>query len=101
GIGLGGIVTPDRLTQLMTRPLGVKGVTNPSEAGGAADSERLEDSRRNAPRTVLTFGRVVSLRDYEDFARGFSGIDKALAVPMWFGEKRGVFITVAGAGGAE
>ncbi|HEX5606794.1 MAG TPA: putative baseplate assembly protein [Candidatus Binatia bacterium] len=101
GIGLGGLVKADRLTQLMTRPLGVKGVTNPSDATGAADPEVFEDARRNAPRTILTFGRIVSLKDYEDFARGFSGIAKALATPLWFGEKRGVFITVAGSAGAE
>jgi len=101
GIGLGGLVKADQLTQLMTRPLGVKGVTNPLAANGAADREQLEEARRNAPLTVLTLGRVVSLRDYEDFARTFSGIDKALATWTWFGEKRGVFVTVAGPGGAE
>ena len=100
-IGLGGLVKADQLTQLMSRPLGVKGVTNPIAAAGAADPERVEDARRNAPLTVLTLGRVVSLRDYEDFAGAFSGIDKALATWIWFGEKRGVFVTVAGSKGAE
>ena len=101
GIGLGGLTKKDQLTQLMTRPLGVKGVTNPIAPAGAADREKLEDARRNAPLTVLTLDRVVSLRDYEDFARSFSGIDKALATWTWFGEKRGVFVTVAGSKGAE
>lgn len=101
GIGLGGLVKADQLTQLMTRPFGVKGVTNPLAANGAGDREQLEEARRNAPLTVLTLGRIVSLRDYEDFARTFSGIDKALATWTWFGEKRGVFVTIAGPGGAE
>ena len=101
GIGLGGLVKADLLTQLMTRPFGVKGVTNPLAASGAADREQLEEARRNAPLTVLTLGRIVSLQDYEDFARTFSGIDKALATWTWFGEKRGVFVTIAGPGGAE
>jgi hypothetical protein len=101
GIGLGGLVKADQLTQLMTRPFGVKGVTNPLAASGAADREQLEEARRNAPLTVLTLGRIVSLQDYEDFARTFSGIDKAFATWTWFGEKRGVFVTVAGPGGAE
>lgn len=101
GIGLGGVLKADRLTQLMTRPLGVKGVTNPVAATGAADPERRDEARRNAPLTVLTLGRVVSLQDYEDFARAFSGIDKALATWTWFGEKRGVFVTIAGSKGAE
>jgi predicted phage baseplate assembly protein len=100
GIGLGGLVKADRLTQLMTRPLGVKGVTNPLAATGGADPEQRDEARRNAPLTVLTFGRIVSLQDYEDFARAFSGIAKALATWTWFGEKRGVFVTVAGSKGA-
>lgn len=101
GIGLGGLVKANQLTQLLTRPLGVKDVTNPSVPDGAADAEKLAEARSNAPLTVLTLGRTVSLRDYEDFARAFSGIDKALATWTWFGEKRGVFVTVAGSQGAE
>ncbi|HSB10217.1 MAG TPA: putative baseplate assembly protein [Blastocatellia bacterium] len=101
GIGLGGLVRADQLTQLMTRPLGVKGVTNPLSPEGAADPEKLAEARRNAPLAVLTLGRVVSLKDYEDFARAFSGIDKALATWTWFGQKRGVFVTVSGSKGAE
>jgi hypothetical protein len=101
GIGLGGLVKADQLTQLMTRPLGVKSVTNPIAPSGAADPEILDEAKQNAPLTILTLGRVVSLRDYEDFARAFSGIGKALATSTWFGEARGVFVTVAGANGAD
>lgn len=101
GIGLGGVLKADRLTQLMTRPLGVKGVTNPVPATGAANPEARDEARRNAPLTVMTLGRIVSLQDYQDFARAFSGIDKALATWTWFGERRGVFVTVAGANGAK
>jgi len=101
GIGAAGLVSANQLTQLMTRPLGLKGVTNPSAASGAADPEKLQDARRNAPLTILTLGRIVSLQDYQDFARAFSGIDKALATPVQFGEKTGVFVSVAGTAGAE
>jgi hypothetical protein len=100
GIGLGGLVRADQLTQLMERPYGVRGVTNPVASSGAADPERRDHARRNAPLTVMTLGRVVSLKDYESFCRAFSGIDKALATWTWFGEKRGVFLTVAGSDGA-
>lgn len=101
GIGAAGNVQAGRLTLLMTRPLGVKGVINPDEATGGADGESRDDARRNAPLTVLTLDRVVSLQDYEDFARAFAGIAKALATWTWDGQTRGVFITVAGIGGAE
>jgi hypothetical protein len=100
GAGLAGRVKTDQLSQLMTRPLGVKGVTNPAAAGGAADPEPLADARDNAPLTVLTLGRVVSLQDYEDFARSFAGIAKALATFVWNGQRRAIHLTVAGAGGA-
>lgn len=100
GTGLGGLVKAGQLSQLMTRPLGVKGVVNPSAAAGGGDPELLEDARSNAPLTVLTLGRVVSLQDYEDFARSFAGIAKALATWVWTGERRAVHLTVAGAGGA-
>ncbi len=56
----------------------------------------LEDARHNAPLTVLTLDRVVSLQDYEDFTLAYSGIYKALATWTWFQSTRGVFLTVAG-----
>lgn len=100
GIGLGGNVRAGQLTTLLTRPLGVKEVMNPETAAGGDDRERLIDARRNAPRTVLTLDRVVSLQDYEDFTRGFAGIAKALATWITFESRRAVFLTVAGPDGA-
>ena len=101
GIGLPGLLKPDQLKLLMTQALGVKGVTNPLAPGGAEDPDSLDDARELAPLTVLTLDRVVSLQDYEDFARGFTGISKALAAELWQGEQRLVHLTVAGiAGGA-
>lgn len=100
GIGLGGLIKADQLSLLMTRPLGVKGVTNPQPSRGAEDPEALEQARRNAPLTVLTLDRIVSLQDYEDFARAFAGIGKALATWVWNGQHQGVFVTVAGPNGA-
>ena len=101
GTGLGGLVKAGQLSQLMTRPLGVKGVVNPEKTAGGEDPEQLEDARANAPLTVLTLGRVVSLQDYEDFSRSFAGIAKALATWVWTGQHRAIHLTVAGANGAE
>jgi hypothetical protein len=100
GIGLGGLVKASQLSLLMTRPLGVKGVINPLAATGAQDPQALADARANSPLTVLTLDRIVSLRDYEDFARSFSGIAKALVTWTWNVHARGVFVTVAGIDGA-
>jgi predicted phage baseplate assembly protein len=101
GIGLDGLVKAKQLSLLMTRPLGLKSVTNPLAANGAADPEPLNKARQNASLSVLTLGRTVSLKDYEDFARSFAGIAKALATWSWDGQTRRVFITVAGPAGAE
>jgi predicted phage baseplate assembly protein len=100
GIGSGGILKANQLAQLMTRPLGVKSASNPLKSSGAQDREALEDARRNAKLTIYTLGRIVSLKDYEDFARAFAGISKALASWSWSGQARRVFLTVAGIDGA-
>jgi predicted phage baseplate assembly protein len=73
---------------------------NPRPAEGGDDPEPATSARENAPLTVRTLDRVVSLTDYEDFARAYAGIKKALATWSWDGERRGVFVTVAGPGGA-
>ncbi|HEX3108328.1 MAG TPA: putative baseplate assembly protein, partial [Thermoanaerobaculia bacterium] len=99
GIGLEGLVGPDKLTLLLSRPLGLKSVTNPIAAADAADPEPRDEARTNAPLTVLTLDRVVSLSDYEDFVRGRAGVAKALATLMTGPEHRGVFVTVAGPNG--
>ena len=99
GTGLSGQVDAGLLTLLKTRPLGVKGVSNPLAATGAADPELMDNARTNAPLTVRTLDRIVSLQDYEDFARTFSGIGKAQAVALWSGEHQLVHLTIAGADG--
>jgi len=99
GTGLAGMVKAGQITQLVTRPLGTKGVINPTPAVGGADPETLAGARQNAPLTVLTLDRIVSLTDFEDFARAFAGIGKAQATWLWAGRQRLVHLTVAGAGG--
>ena len=101
GIGVDGLVKAGQLTSLLTRPLGLKSVTNPEDATGAQDRELLDDARTNAPLTVLTLDRTVSLQDYKDFSRAFAGVAKALATWTWDGRTKRVFITVAGPDGAE
>jgi predicted phage baseplate assembly protein len=99
GIGSEGEVAAGSLTLLKTRPFGVRDVSNPLLASGAGDPEKLADARANAPLTVLTLDRIVSLRDYQDFACGFAGIGKAQATAIWDGEAERVHLTVADASG--
>jgi len=44
---------------------------------------------------------VVSLEDYQNFALGFAGISMALATWTWFGNTRGIFLTLAGEGATQ
>jgi hypothetical protein len=99
GIGHEGLLRAEQLALLLTQPLGLKSVTNPEASEGAADPQVFADARENAPMTVLTLDRVVSLQDYEDFARNFNGVAKALATWTWNVNSRGIFLTVAGLGG--
>jgi len=99
GLGLSGLLKPNQLSQLMTRPLGVKSVTNPLAPTGAANPEERDKARQNAPLQVLTLNRIVSLQDFEDFSRAFAGIGRAQATLLWNGERKIVHITVAAADG--
>ena len=99
GTGVDGEVDAGQLSLLLTRPLGVKAAVGPMAPTGAEDPEVVDDARANAPFTVLTLDRVVSLLDFENFARAFAGIGKAQAEWIWNGSTRLVFVTVAAASG--
>jgi predicted phage baseplate assembly protein len=101
GTGTGGNVDAQQLSLMQSRPQGVRSVANPLPASGGVDPEAVDSIRRNAPLTIMTMDRIVSLQDYEDFAYAFAGIAKAMAVPWTSsGHARGVFITIAGPDGA-
>ena len=95
GIGLSGMVGADKLTLLQTRPHGIREVTNPVPASGADEPESRDSARANAPLGVLTLDRVVSLRDFEDFALTFAGIGKTRAVTLWRAGTHLVHLTIA------
>jgi hypothetical protein len=101
GTGLAGLVQAGQLTLLSSPVPGVRSVTNPLDAAGGADPEVLADARVNAPLSALTLGRIVSLQDYQDFARTFPGVAKALATWAADGPARGVMVTIAGPGGEQ
>jgi hypothetical protein len=97
GIGRGGNVRAGQITLLSTRPLGSKEVINPLPASGGADRETRDQARRNAPLAVMALDRLVSVQDYQDFARVFAGIGKARAAELSDGRRQLVHLTIAGA----
>lgn len=96
GIGTPGNVEAERVRLLMTRPLGIKAVDNPLRASGGADPEGPDLVRANASLGVMAFDRVVSVQDYEDFARSFAGIGKARAELLQHGRQQFIHLTIAG-----
>jgi hypothetical protein len=96
GIGKGANVKAGQIATALSRPLGVSAVTNPLAATGGADPESRDDARRNIPIALQALGRVVSLRDYADFARTFAGIAKASAVRISNGVTQFVHLTIGG-----
>lgn len=97
GIGRPGNVKAGQISLLADRPLGVKEVINPLRASGGADRENRDQARKHAPLAVTALDRLVSVRDYADFARTFAGIGKAQAVELSTGRKPLVHVTIAGA----
>ena len=101
GAGLAGRVGANALTTLLDRLQGLTSVTNPLSAEGGADPESLSLIRGNAPRTVRTFGRAVSLQDFADLITASGEVAKAQAIWIGNGLAAAVYLTVAGqAGGA-
>ncbi|WP_234333496.1 putative baseplate assembly protein [Streptomyces viridochromogenes] len=96
GTGKAANVAADRVTQPLTRPLGVTQVTNPRPAKGGADADGPGLTRSTIPLAVSALDRLVSASDYEDFARSRAGIGRAAARELFDGRRRVLHVTVAG-----
>ncbi|MBE9543581.1 MAG: hypothetical protein IMF02_03750, partial [Proteobacteria bacterium] len=96
GLGLEGRVKAGALKTLLDKPKGLKSVINPAGADGGADPETLSNARKNAPVTVRTFDRAVSLLDLEDLARSRSEMAKARVTWVWCGDSQVAHLTIAG-----
>jgi hypothetical protein len=99
GSGLNGRVRHGSLRTLLDLPVGLKSAVNPSDATGGADPEAIEQARGNAPTTVRTFGRAVSLRDFDNLVGSSGEVAKASATWVWNREARAVHLTIAAQGG--
>lgn len=99
GLGEDGNVGANTLTQLVSRPLGLKSVSNPLAAEGGTDPEDRSNAQRTMPLGTRTLGRAVSLLDYEDFARAFTGVAKAQAQVLHLPVGPTIAITIAGPDG--
>ena len=96
GIGKPGNVKAGAISQLTTKPVGLKDVINPLRSSGGGDRDTRDQMRRNAPLAAVALDRLVSVRDYQDFAQTFAGIGKASATRLTDTGGRFVHVTVAG-----
>ncbi|GAA4005748.1 hypothetical protein GCM10022247_29250 [Allokutzneria multivorans] len=96
GAGNGGNVDAETITQPVSRPLGVAGVTNPIAASGGGDGDGPADARRVTPLRTIALDRLVSVADYESFTKARAGIGKASVRELSDGQRDVVHVTIAG-----
>ena len=100
GIGRAGVARAGQISTLLSRPLGLKAVANPLASTGGTDPETIDQARPNAPVSVMTLSRIVSLEDAGNFAAASAGIAKAAVNWVWDGTRYVACVTVAGVDGA-
>ena len=96
GLGLQGLMKADQLSIPLERPVGLSTVANPLPADGAADPETRDQARSAAPKSVRSFGRAVSLADFEVIATASGLAARASVTWVWCELERAVHVTVAG-----
>ncbi len=77
GGGEEGNVTAGALTELLNINESGLSVTNPAAAGGGASAETTDSIKVNAPISLKSLNRAVSLNDYSSLALQVSGVAKA------------------------
>ena len=68
-----------RLTTIMQPQPNLASIQNPVAVSGGADAQAPEDVRADAPASVCTFGRAISLTDYEVIAAQTPGVSRTAA----------------------
>jgi hypothetical protein len=96
----GGASSPaaGKLTVVAKSFPGLQSVVNPVAVAGGSDPDPASLIRQYAPRSVLTFGRAVSVFDYQAIAAGAPGVAMASAQWSWdsANQRASVMVYVAG-----
>jgi uncharacterized phage protein gp47/JayE len=79
GQGTSGNLAAGAIVTLVDSRPGLQAVTNPEPTSGGADRESADQIRVNAPASIRTFGRAVSIDDYTSLALNFPGVQRARA----------------------
>jgi hypothetical protein len=91
-----GLASPPagRLTTILRPQTNLASIHNPFAVGGGADAELPQDVRRNAPASVLAFGRAISADDYETVAALAPGVSRARAYWTWDADHQRAMVKV-------
>jgi hypothetical protein len=97
-VGSGAVVPAQgALTTILTPVANLRAVANPVAPYGGNDPDQPAKIRSDAPASVLTFGRAVSVDDYAVIAASAGGVSRADAVLEWDpGEQRPVVVVYVG-----
>jgi hypothetical protein len=95
GGGQNGNVGAGQLIILRQRLLGLRSVDNPLPATGGADAQPAAELRTQAPLQLHTLGRIVSLRDFENYVRALNGVARVRSRVLWNGQAPVLSLTVA------
>jgi hypothetical protein len=83
-VGAGASSPPAGKLTVIAKPYpGLRAVLNPMAVGGGSDVDPPDLVRHYAPQSVLTFGRAVSVFDYQALAAQLPGVTRAGAVWAW------------------
>jgi hypothetical protein len=80
GGGAEGNVSEGSLTEILNLNVSGLTVTNQSAAGGGEDAETTDSIKVNAPISIKSLSRAVSLNDYSSLALQVSGVAKANSI---------------------
>ncbi len=69
--------TAGSLTVVLQPQPGLRSILNPVPVGGGADPDPPAQVRQLAPRSVLTFGRAISVDDFQAIAAQAAGVTRA------------------------
>jgi hypothetical protein len=103
-VGAGAASPPaGKLTVISQSYPGLQSVVNPVAVSGGSDPDPAALLKQLAPRSVLAFGRAVSVFDYEAIAAGAPGVTQASAVWNWdeASQYAGVTVYVTGESGVQ
>ncbi|HLY57925.1 MAG TPA: baseplate J/gp47 family protein, partial [Stellaceae bacterium] len=94
-VGAGADSPPAGKLTVIAKPYpGLRSVLNPVAVIGGADADPPDQIRHYAPRSVLTFGRAVSVFDYQALAAQVPGVTRAGAVWGWDDARQRALVTV-------